>query len=568
MLKDIYIMKSGQKVFFGFVFFIFVSNALAQNYAGNYHFVKNPILPGFNPDPNILRVHDDYYIITSSFEWYPGIPVYHSKNLADWKLVDYVLKDERILNLSGTGNSRGIYAPQISYKDGLFYVVYTNVKTNDWPYVDAMNFVVWSESVHGPWQGPVFLHSAGIDPSLFHDDDGRSWLLTNEIDFRKNNNKSSIRGIVMQEFSTKEKKLKGALKRIVEKSDIEGPHIYKHKGYYYLMVAGGGTSWEHNVSVARSKTLWGPYEWDEQNPVLSSAKRKDLRLQKAGHGSLVETADGDWYMAHLASRPVYKNKNFDREEGYAILGREGCLQKMIWTESGWLRNYSASPFPEDSIPLKGFSGINPDTSIFYDDFSDKTIDIGYRRPRKPIDTSLFSLNARNGFLRIFGGDSFRSLYDQNMIARPVVSLQSVAETCVEFDPESYRQMAGLICYYDTKNFYYLRISQNEEIGKNINVIISDGEGWNTRELLQRDISVEGWDKIYLRGELNEDSVRFYYSSDGKKWMSAGDALDATKLSDDYNNKYGFTGTFWGIGSQDMLYRTSYADFDYFKITSK
>src|SRR5690606_34497577 len=229
---------------------------------------KNPILPGFHPDPSILRVEDDYYIAVSTFEWYPGVQIYHSKDLINWRLIGQPLTRSSQLNLIGNIDSGGVWAPCLSYSDGLFYLVYTDVKTRIGAFKDCHNYLVTSESIEGPWSEPIYLNSSGFDPSFFHDDDGRKWLVNMIWDFRKGHN--SFAGIALQEYSPEEKKLVGPIRNIFTGSELgftEAPHLYKRNGYYYLMTAEGGTWYTHAVTVARAKSLFGPYEIDPTNPI-------------------------------------------------------------------------------------------------------------------------------------------------------------------------------------------------------------------------------------------------------------------------------------------------------------
>lgn len=291
--------------------------------------IRNPVLPGFNPDPCIVRAKDTYYIAVSSFEWLPGVRVYASKDLAVWEHCTDVLTDQ--VDLRGNPKNCSIWAPQLSYHDGLFYLIYTDVKSTKRPFKDVHNYLITAPSIHGPWSEPVYLNSSGFDPSLYHDEDGRKWLLNEIWDYRiPEGNKSS--GIVIQQYDPQQQKLVGKPFKLFDGTDLkktEAPHIYKHQGYYYLITAEGGTGSGHAVTVARSRSLMGPYEVDPRNPMLTSRDNPELPLQCAGHGSLIQTPQGEWYMAHLCTRPV--------EGQYALLGRETALQQVYWDEEGWLR---------------------------------------------------------------------------------------------------------------------------------------------------------------------------------------------------------------------------------------
>jgi len=245
--------------------------------------ITNPILPGFNPDPSIVRVNDDFFIATSTFEWFPGVQIHHSRDLIHWRLTGHALTRTSQLNMTGNADSGGVWAPCLSYDRGIFYLVYTDVKNWKGAFKETHNYLVTAPDITGPWSEPIYLNSSGFDPSLFHDDDGRKWLVNMLWDFRAG--KNPFAGIVLQEFSMDRKRLTGPVTKIFEGTGLgctEGPHIYKKNGYYYLMTAEGGTSYAHAVTMARAKSIAGPYEADPANPVLTShgpvrgCKRPDM----------------------------------------------------------------------------------------------------------------------------------------------------------------------------------------------------------------------------------------------------------------------------------------------------
>src|SRR3569623_951945 len=267
--------------------------------------LRNPILPGFNPDPSILRVGDDYYIATSTFEWYPGVQIHHSRDLANRDLITRPLTRKSQLDMRGDPDSCGIWAPCLTHDGDKFWLVYTDVKRKDGTFKDAHNYIVTAPTIEGPWSDPVYINSSGFDPSLFHDDNGRKYFLNMLWDHRPNHNRFA--GIVIQEYSPREKKLVGERKLIFQGTPIgftEGPHLYKRDGYYHLLVAEGGTFWGHAVSMARSRTIEGPYELHPDTYVLTARDPPDSPRQRAGHGSLVDTPCRQTYMAYLCGRPL------------------------------------------------------------------------------------------------------------------------------------------------------------------------------------------------------------------------------------------------------------------------
>lgn len=511
----------------------------------------NPIIPGFNPDPSILRVGDDYYTAVSTFQWFPGVAIYHSKDLSHWNLLTNVLTRRFQLDMMGVPNSGGVYAPQISLKNGTYYLVYTNIKGNKWPYMDGINYVVKAPSITGPWSDPVLLNAFGFDPSLFHDDNGRSYLLQNEVNFR--NNIEVKAKIIMQEFDTDKMELVGEKRTICHKY-AEGPHIYKVDGKYHLVVATGGTSYGHMTETERSDSVWGPYSSNPANPILTSKDNPSLHVQKAGHASFVQTQFGDWYMVHLGARPLYPEKQ-------CPLGRETCIQELEW-KNGWPQLAGGRNFPRDTVEIKKLRPVNQSELKSRNDFDENTLSPDLYTLRLPVDDSWASLTARKGYLRVRGQLGLLNSVEQSLIARRVTSFRFLAESAFEFEPSSYREMAGLICYYDSRNFLYLAVSHDSIRGKCVNILeMDESKESSIREVLPESIPVNPG-KCFLRVEMNLHAIQFYYSSNGLDWKPIGPVFNSTSLSDEKN--FGFTGMMIGICVQDIAYMTKYADFDYFE----
>lgn len=232
--------------------------------------VRNPILKGFNPDPSIIRVGDDYYIATSTFEWFPGVQIHHSRDLVNWTLLTRPLDRVSQLDLKGCPDSTGVWAPCLSYDDGTYYLMYTIVHTKDW-FKDSHNYLVTSPSITGPWSEPIYINSYGFDPSLFHDTDGKKWVLTMTTDFRKG--RSRFAGILLEEFDPIAKRCVGEPRLIFKGSELdwtEGPHLYHIGAWYYLLCAEGGTFYGHAETVARASSIEGPYEIMPGNPLVTS----------------------------------------------------------------------------------------------------------------------------------------------------------------------------------------------------------------------------------------------------------------------------------------------------------
>lgn len=285
---------------------------------------KNPIMSGFYPDPSICAVGEDYYLVNSSFTYFPGLPIMHSKDLCHWEQIGNVMDRDSQLNCLDAEISRGLFAPTIRYHEGVYYVICTNVSGKG-------NYIVTATDPAGPWSEPYYIEGAGgIDPSLFFDDDGKAYY----IGTHENPEGAKYNGdwyIWIQEIDLKEMKLvgehkdvwNGAMKNIIWP---EGPHLYKKDGYYYIMHAEGGTGPHHAITVCRSKNIWGPYENNFCNPIFTHRHMgKAYPIQYVGHADMIETPNGDWYMVMLAVRPA---------GGYTTMGRETFLAKVIW-EEGW-----------------------------------------------------------------------------------------------------------------------------------------------------------------------------------------------------------------------------------------
>lgn len=511
--------------------------------------IKNPILPGFHPDPSIIRVNDDYYIATSTFEWFPGVEIQHSRDLINWRLVSRPLNRIAQLDMKGVQNSGGVWAPCLSYSEGLYYLVYSNVISFGNGYFDSNVFLVTSKDICGPWSDPVLLMGGNADVSLFHDEEGKKWMVYPTPD-----------GITLREYSVQLNGMTGPEVIIFKGTELgvtEGPHLYKVHGYYYLITAEGGTELGHSVTVARSRELHGPYEVDPENPVLTSRNNPLLEIQKAGHADIVQTQYGDWYMVHLCGRPI-------PSRGACILGRETCIQKVIWTDDHWLRLEDGRNEPALEVTPPGLIECKWEKAPVRDDFNSETLDILFQTIRIPLGEDILSLRERPGYLRLKGRESLVSLFHQALVARRQQAFRYTATTCVDFQPVCQKQMAGLVCYYNTNNFYYLKIGYKKGKGKCLGILSRDNK--IIREHTEAEISIDGWQKCYLRARMDYDKLQFYYSDDGSNWRQIGRTLDAAILSDEYHyyENLNFTGAFVGLCCQDSTGARKHADFDYFE----
>lgn len=284
----------------------------------------NPILPGFHPDPSICRVGGDFYLVTSSFEYFPGLPLFHSTDLVHWEQINHILdRDSQFTLTTEAPNHFGIYAPTLRYHDGIYYCIVTNVGGPA-----GGNFFVYTTDPYSAWSDPVWLPFGGIDPSLFFDDDGKVYYSGTDKNI-------FISELVLSRSTTADGSVQLHCDHVGEQvyawdgsggNNPEGPHLYKINGMYYLMIAEGGTEYCHMVTIARSQSVYGPYEPCPHNPVLTN-RSTDLPIKAVGHADLVEDQNGNWWAVCLGIRPL----------GYPFrhnLGRETMLVPVVW-QQGW-----------------------------------------------------------------------------------------------------------------------------------------------------------------------------------------------------------------------------------------
>ena len=534
--------------------------------------IKNPILPGFNPDPSIVRVEDDFYIAVSTFEWYPGVQIHHSRDLKNWRLAARPLNRAALLDMRGNPDSGGIWAPCLSWHDGLFYLVYTDVKRLDPSIKDAHNYLTTCATVDGVWSDPVYLNGSGFDASLFHDEDGRKWLVNMVWDVRHERN--HFGGIYLQEYCPRQKKLIGDVVNIFKGTDLgltEAPHLYRKNGWYYLVTAEGGTGYTHAMTVARSRNLTGPYEVDPQGYLLTAKDHPELPLQRAGHGSLVDTPAGETYLVHLCGRPLESIRR-------CPLGRETGLQKTQWTEDGWLRLQGATG---DGLPSLFVEA--PDIAeqpwpepVTCHEFDEAGLPSEFQWLRTPEPESFMSLSERPGFLRLKGKSSLGNWFAQALVARRQEAFCFSAETKVEFDPLNFQQRAGLVCYYNAHKYHYLYISVDEQGRRYIDIasclgdasgkatyLLSESRGDSADDDIGIDLPRHG--PVWLRCDVAYAKLTFSFSVDGRDWQTVPVECDYSLISDEAGKGEGasFTGAFVGMCCQDISGTDLPADFDYF-----
>ncbi|EHY9857448.1 glycoside hydrolase family 43 protein [Vibrio parahaemolyticus] len=528
--------------------------------------IQNPVLRGFNPDPSIVRVGDDYYIATSTFEWFPGIQIHHSRDLVNWRLIGHALTRTSQLDMKGMDNSEGVYAPALTYADGKFWLCFSNVHScrgANW--MATPSFVVTAETPEGPWSDPVSIGNYGFDPSMFHDDDGKEYMLNMIWDGRARTN--FFGGIVLQEFDAEEGELIGEPKNIFKGTHLgctEGPQMLKKDGYYYLITAEGGTERNHAVTVCRSKDIWGPYEVHPENPILTSRFQEDAELSRAGHGFLVETQQGEWYLSHLCGRRIPNPEGYQfipkYDNGFSILGRESALQKAEWRNDWPYVVTGTTPVVEVEAP-----DLQPhpwDVQPARDEFDSQSLRLEYQTLREPATEDWVSLSERPGFLRLKGRQYLYSRYEQSMIARRFQSHYATVETRLEYSPSTPFEMAGLCAYYARTGHYFLKMTANDNGERVLQVVGNIND--NYLELCE-EVVIGDAESAFMRLELDYQWYRFSYSLDGENWQQIGPDLNSTPLSDEGGpDIFRFTGSFAALFAADIRGKKQHADFSYFE----
>jgi xylan 1,4-beta-xylosidase len=519
--------------------------------------IRNPVLPGSHPDPSLLRVGADFFLATSTFEWYPGVRLHTSRDLVHWRPLGGALGGRALLDLTGCPDSGGVWAPNLSHADGLFHLVYSNVSTYAGGFTDCPNYLVTAPSIEGPWSEPVPLHSRGFDASLFHDGPD-SWLLNLVHDWRPGHGGSA--GLEATRYDRVARRPLGEPVPIAPSPQagwIEGPNLYRRGPWYYLLTADGGTGYQHQVTVARSRSLAGPYERDPRGPLLTARDHPELPLQKAGHGSLADTGSGPWYLAYLAARPVGTH-------GPCVLGRETALTPVTWTDDGW--PHVDTGLPQLRVPAPDVALAPATDEDDQDEFEHSVLGPHWSTLRRPAAPDWLSLTERSSHLRLRGGRSPQSLIGPSLVARRVTAARCSFEAVMEYRPRDFQHLAGITAYYNTRNWYYLYVTADDD-GAAVVRLASRDRGRTTIDTAHHkalgDIA-----RLRLGLDFDGPALRFRLDT-GAGWAPFGPALDATVLSDEHAEEYdgdqiralGFTGAFVGMWVWDLNGHGHHADFD-------
>ncbi len=515
------------------------TNELQSDY---YH---NPVQRGFFPDPSVIRVGEDYYMVNSSFQYFPAIPISHSKDLIHWEIIGHAVTDSRWLDLSDIKDSHGIWAPDISYHNGTFYIFASLRLNGDGTRGNSVlrrQLVVTSTKPEGPYSRPTWLEVDSIDPSHFIDDDGSHYMIL----------APGARAVRLSDDCTKVLSDPVTLWAGTGERCPEGPHILKKDGWYYIILAEGGTGYGHRINIARSKNFFGPYESCPYNPIL---KQNDplAHIQRTGHGKPVQASDGSWWMFYLCGRRACGN--------FTTLGRESALDPITFTDDGWfLVNDGNGPsilqhspkLPEVRYP-----------KVTLDDFDDLTLSSTWEFVRNP-DYGSFSLEERPGCLRLYTTDgTLNEIRAKNILVRREQELSYKAKTCLEFSPSRNGEQAGLVCYYSTKT--YIRLSLCFEEGRKLQLVANKGDG----EEVIREIKGLKEGPVYLKVDVNKLVRSFSFGYDNDQWIPVATLDYCTFLSDEGipSDRKRHTGTMVGLyASNGGCGSRIPADFSFFSYT--
>ncbi len=512
---------------------------------------ENPILSGFYPDPSVCRVGDTFYMVNSSFEWFPGLPIHQSKDLVNWEKIGHGLhRPDQIVYKDGLRNSNGIFAPTIRHYKGTYYIITTMVGQQG-------NFIINAKDPAGPWSDPIWIKDApGIDPSLFWDDDGRCYYTGAGIIDGTQKEWPGKNGIWMQEIDPNTGILLGKKKQLTyghaqNARWAEGPHIYKIDGEYLLLIGEGGTGEYHSVTVFNSKELWGPYIPNHANPVMTHRHLGTTHLiGQTGHADLVQTSNGNWWSVMLAKRQI---------NGYTTLARETFLAKVIMTkqESG------ITPIFNPGVGLLLAKQQRPDLPWTptpkikqYDDFKKKTLGLEWNFLRTPKE-QWYTL--KDDLLQIkLRPETVNELVNPSFIAQRTRHFSYEATTKLTFMTKKENEKAGLVIYRRHGNNYQLLKGNNEIVL--LKVLQKENKGEIEPEIIAT-IPYKS-KEIVLNAKVTDLGVQFFFGKDQDNLIPIGETQDYTIVSDQVAQK--FNGVYIGMYATSMSKKSDQvAQFDYF-----
>ncbi|MEU0971221.1 family 43 glycosylhydrolase [Streptomyces sp. NPDC005917] len=538
--------------------------------------LHNPVIRGFAPDPSLVRAGDWYYLATSSFEWFPTIPIHRSRDLVHWEYAGHVEGAAPGGTLAGVPDSGGIWAPSLSWDGERFWVAYSIVRSVGTPYFDLDTYVSTAMDASGRWSPPQRIPSHGFDPALYHEE-GRLWLLNLQNDHRPGGRRFA--GIVATELDRETLTVVGPTHLLLQHDRlIEGPKLLRRGGWYVLVVAEGGTGFEHGVRVARGRNLTGPYELDER-PLLTARDDPGWPLQKAGHAELVETPEGEWYLSHLTARPL-KTPEGPR----CPLGRETAIQAVTWDAEGWPRLRHGDTRPAITIetaqpprPLRG-AGLSSTCGYRRMGASSHTPPAPGEQPwytlRSPVSPTWIDRSARPGWLRLRGHHGPDSLWAHNLLARRITEHHAEAQVTVHASPSTFTESAGLLLWYNTSAYFALDLTWAEPEGERQSGQQWQNTGRTVLALTSRDqdetrglavVDIDAVAPLTLGATIDHAEARFWHLTDNIR-RPVGPPLDFTRLSDDHGSRLRFTGAMAAIHTVDLVDASFTADFTDFRVT--
>lgn len=490
------------------ILILLILTCLAQSVLAQTTF-NNPIIPGFNPDPSITRVGDDYYLVTSSWEYSPSIPVYHSKDLVNWSIVNYVATSPQQINLNDYESYGGVWAPTIRYNKGVFYVTVSLVKRKPGlGLTDIQNVLFTTKDIKGQWSLPTILTSdvkAGIDPSLFFDSNGKTYLLLNRTPLAlRETTKTKVREIYIQEIDLKSKKLIGRQQVLTrgfssQPKYAEGPHIYQKDGYYYLLISEGGTGYHHAITISRSRKVFGPYTQNDANPLLTHRNLgKQYPIQNIGHADFIQTQTGDWWSVLLGIRLTDDGK-------HSIMGRETFLTPMEWEKNEWpimspMIGIVPESFPAPDLPEQEIILEQP-----RDNFVQEPLALHWNFLRTPLQP--FHSFDKGLKLKLLS-TKITEQTNPAFVGRRITASNFTARVKLEFSAQNHFEEAGLVVISSHYENYRFVVK-----GDQLQVVAHK----NDDELLAS-ININPANTHYLTIKANNERFSFYYSSDDKTWQ--------------------------------------------------
>ncbi len=529
--------------------------------------IENPILRGFNADPSICRVGDDYYIATSTFEWYPGVQIHHSRDLVNWRLIARPLRRASQLDMRGNPDSCGIWAPCLSYADGQFWLVYTDVKRLDGAFKDSHNYIVTCKTIDGDWSERSYVNSSGFDPSLFHDADGRKWFLNmrwNHGPAGSGMNPANDRfdGIELQEWHPS-RGLIGPVHDIFAGTDLgltEAPHVFQRGDWYYLTTAEGGTGYDHALTMARSRNITGPYEIHPNKHLMTARFDPAHALQRVGHGQYVETPDGTPFHTFLCGRPQQGPHGL-----FCATGRETGLAQCVWQDDDWLYLTGGGFTPPAYIAAPAR---REKAEPLHSDFAAQThLPPEFQWLRTPHPERIFTLTGNA--LRLTGRESIGSLFEQSLVARRQEEASYDAATVLICYPANFQRAAGMVTYYNRHKFHAALITRNAAGARILQTLSCLGDFQHHSLTYGAGCEVpEG--RITLSVQVRGAEQQFFWSALDGAAQPLGGPLDASIISDEGGiGEHGsFTGAFVGMFAMDMTGQGWGADFLSFEYTNR